>query len=264
MTADINDTDHGAIRLVVAGNNVSLGKGDFSKIDDGWQVSKTINSSAIQNISANIPWYFETRDRAGNVRRTSGSISSTARAVDVANTTTTATTLLDSRFVGSLNPQTFSDSRIRVTRKDAAGNPVVSNAQPITEFAAGTGQFTFTNTVADPLFTSSRADDPGTEDVNEAQTEYRCPFDPDDRAEDQDAVPPITALEIGADDDSATDQITFCAALEVVEVAGEDDTYKSSSYEILGSNLVTVDSEEPTLTDSDVWDRHGIQFGYEV
>ena len=63
--------------MVVAGNNVALTSGDFTKIDDGWQVSKTINSSAIQNISANNPWYFETKDRAGNVRRTTGSISST-------------------------------------------------------------------------------------------------------------------------------------------------------------------------------------------
>ena len=69
--ADANGTPHGGIRLVVAGNNVNLGGGDFEKIDDGWRVNKTINSTAIQNISANNPWYFETKDRAGNVRRTS-------------------------------------------------------------------------------------------------------------------------------------------------------------------------------------------------
>ena len=73
--ANGNGTVHGGIRLVVAGNNVELGSGDFEKIDDGWRVTKTINSTAIQNISANNPWYFETKDRAGNVRRTSGSIS---------------------------------------------------------------------------------------------------------------------------------------------------------------------------------------------
>ena len=33
-----------------------------------------INSSAIQSIGANTPWYFETKDRAGNTRRSGGSI----------------------------------------------------------------------------------------------------------------------------------------------------------------------------------------------
>ena len=67
-------TPRGGVRLVVAGNVVALGKGDFTKIDGGWTVSKTLGSSDIQNISANIPWYFETRDRSGNSRRSSGSI----------------------------------------------------------------------------------------------------------------------------------------------------------------------------------------------
>ena len=76
-----NGTPHGGIRLVVAGNNVELGMSDFEAIDGGWRVSKTINSTAIQSISANNPWYFETKDRAGNVRRTTGSIAgSTVRA----------------------------------------------------------------------------------------------------------------------------------------------------------------------------------------
>ena len=61
-------TDHGGMRLVVAGNVVQLGKGNFSKIDGGWNVWATINSSAIQSISPNTPWYFEARDRSGNLR----------------------------------------------------------------------------------------------------------------------------------------------------------------------------------------------------
>ena len=61
-------------RLVVAGNVVALGESNFAAIDGGWSVWATINSTAIQSIGANTPWYFETRDRAGNTRRTSGSV----------------------------------------------------------------------------------------------------------------------------------------------------------------------------------------------
>ena len=67
-------TPVGGVRLVVAGNVVTLGKSNFEAIDGGWRVSAEIGSSAIQNIGANVPWYFETRDRAGNTRRTTGSI----------------------------------------------------------------------------------------------------------------------------------------------------------------------------------------------
>ena len=67
-------TDLGGVRLVVAGNVVALGKDNFTAIDNGWRVSQTLDSTSIQNIGANVPWYFETRDRAGNTRRTSGSI----------------------------------------------------------------------------------------------------------------------------------------------------------------------------------------------
>ena len=128
---------------MVAGNNVALTSGDFAKIDDGWQVSKTINSSAIQDLAANIPWYFETKDRAGNVRRASGSIS--GRSGGPGAPSTAATMLVDNKFDGFLNLNTFAESDIRVTRDDANGNPVVSNAQPITRFASNGGEFTFTN-----------------------------------------------------------------------------------------------------------------------
>ena len=52
----------------------------------------------------------------------------------------------------ALNANSFAESNIRVTRNDANGNPVLSNAQPITEFSNTGGEFTFPNTAADPLF----------------------------------------------------------------------------------------------------------------
>ena len=259
-----NNTLRGAIRLVVAGNNVSLGKGAFTAIDNGWRVSKTVNSSAIQSIGANIPWYFETRDRAGNVTRTSGSISSTGTSVDT-STASGGTTLRDAKFQGSLNGTTFSASKIRVTRKDANGNPVLSNVQDIELFAASSthGQFTFLNTAANPLFGKTE----GRNDDDQLVTPYRCPFDAKDIAADPDndieadnggAADPTNAV-VDAEGNITTNaqnqddaQLSLCAALEAVE---DDDgmiSYKSSSYEILGSNLITVDSEAPTLADAAV------------
>ena len=67
-------TKKGGIRLVVAGNVVELVENDFTKIDGGWTVSKTVNSNAMQSIAPNVPWYFEVRDRANNSRRTSGTV----------------------------------------------------------------------------------------------------------------------------------------------------------------------------------------------
>ncbi|MDE2768778.1 MAG: hypothetical protein OXI70_11895 [Chloroflexota bacterium] len=61
-------TPIGGVRLVVAGNVVNLTKDNFTKIDGGWTVSAELGSSAIQNIGANVPWYFETRGTARATR----------------------------------------------------------------------------------------------------------------------------------------------------------------------------------------------------
>ena len=88
-------TADGGVRLVVAGNVVALGESNFSAIDGGWNVWATINSSAIQSIGANTPWYFETKDRAGNTRRSSGSIA-------LKDTGATNMAVTDKRFIGKL------------------------------------------------------------------------------------------------------------------------------------------------------------------
>lgn len=255
------ETNHGGIRLVVAGQQVDLGSGDFTKIDGGWRVSKLINSSAIQAISPNIPWYFETKDRAGNVRRTSGSISSSTSKPVATDETTTITTLIDTKFIGNLQTNTFAESSIRVTRKDANNNNVVSNPQPITGFSNGNGAFTFPNTAADPLFGSAQGHLIPGDTGSAVITPYRCPFDvkdiddngddtiqdgevngardPVDAVVDRSTTPAsVTTAATLAD----TAQLGICGALEA-----DGDNYKRSTYEILASNLITVDSEEPDL-----------------
>ena len=268
------ETKNGGIRLVVAGNQVNLGAGDFTKIDDGWRVSKTINSSAIQNIASNIPWYLETKDRAGNVRRTSGSISSASKTLDDTDATTTITTLRDSKFEGNLQPNSFGESSIRVTRQDASGNNVVSNAQPITAYTSTNGQFTFINTAADPLFGKAEGYLTPGDSTSGLVTPYRCPFDvpdtpdnPDTTGEDESMVngatdPTNATLDAdGAIDDAAVpqnaSQLALCGALESMTADGTT-TYKRSTYEILGSNLITVDSRGPTLAEADV--RTGVGY----
>ncbi len=74
-TDDNHVTAKGGVRLVLAGNVIGLAERDFTKIDGGWRLSKSFSSTAIQSIASNVPWYVEVRDRAGNTRRTPGSIS---------------------------------------------------------------------------------------------------------------------------------------------------------------------------------------------
>ena len=136
LVAGTNDTTPaGGVRLVVAGNVVDLGKSNFEAIDGGWRVSREIGSSAIQNIGANVPWYIETRDRAGNARRTSGSVALMGTVV-VGGTGTGGIT--DARFIGDLPAGSFTGTMMKVTRGSA------SETVGINSFTNTTGAFTIT------------------------------------------------------------------------------------------------------------------------
>ena len=124
-------TPAGGVRLVVAGNIVGLDKTNFEAIDGGWNVWATINSSAILNIGPNAPWYFETRDRAGNTRRSGGSVALKPSAAS-------NTSITDADYKGNLRVTAFDGSVIKVTR----GSNTITLS--ITEFAGGTGVFTVT------------------------------------------------------------------------------------------------------------------------
>ena len=122
LAAGTNDTTpRGGVRLVVAGNVVALGSGDFEAIDGGWRVSKTLGSSAIQNIGANVPWYFETRDRAGNTRRTSGGIALQGEVADG------ATGITDTRFIGGLPAASFTGTMMKITRGSASETVAIAS-----------------------------------------------------------------------------------------------------------------------------------------
>jgi hypothetical protein len=168
VAATNGTTPAGGVRLVVAGNVVTLGKSNFSAIDNGWRVSAEIGSTAIQNIGANVPWYFETRDRAGNTRRTSGSIALKPSAA-------TNTSITVGRFIGGLQTNSFDGSTIKVTRGSSTINLSISS---------------FSNT--DGVFTVTEP------------TPVPAPFD-------------------------------------TAAVTPDD------KFELLGSNLLTIDSKAPTL-----------------
>ena len=150
LAADTNAaTDKGGVRLVVAGNVVALGMGDFEAIDGGWRVTKTINSDSILSIGPNTPWFFETRDRAGNSRRTSGgvAVSGDIDAGTASGTGETASvsdaSVTDTRFIGNLPATTFTvGHRMKVTRGSQ------SKTVPISAFDMTSGEFTLTLTGA--------------------------------------------------------------------------------------------------------------------
>ncbi len=143
LVALANDTTEvGGVRLVVAGNVVPLGSTNFEDIDGGWRVSAELDSTDIQNIGANVPWYFETRDRAGNMRRTSGSVavsgaiepgSLTGTAPD---TTITDATVTDTDFIGGLPTTALLGSSMKVTRGSQ------SKTVPMGTFDMVAGKFT--------------------------------------------------------------------------------------------------------------------------
>ena len=152
VPADGGTTDPGGVRLIVAGNVVGLGASNFEAIDGGWRVSAELGSSAIQNIGANVPWYFETRDRAGNTRRTSGSI-----AVSGAVGQNTVT---DTDFIGLLPASSFEGTMMAITRGSRTVNAEIDT------FGMTGGVFTLTLPTGDAFF----ADDDDTADVNESTT----------------------------------------------------------------------------------------------
>ena len=174
-----DETDVGGVRLVVAGNVVGLSKDNFEAIDDGWRVSRTLGSSAIQNIGANVPWYFETRDRAGNLRRSSGSIAMKGTVVTGASGTGGIT---DTRFIGSLPATSFAGTMMKVTRGSA------SKTVGIATFTNTSGNFTLT----------------------------------------------LTAENFFADDTTTT-------------TVDESEILEGDKFELVGSNLLTIDSKAPRL-----------------
>ena len=244
QATDKNDvTLEGGVRLVVAGNVVDLKEGNFTKIDGGWRVSAKLNSTALQAISTNVPWYFEVRDRANNLQRTSGSVSGSA------GSTSAGGTVVDARFIGSLNVNTFLGSIIRVSRK--VGSDTVTGNNQTTAFAGATGQFTPVNTATDPLFKdavpSRMYDSNGdgtldsTDTVIPATEGFQCPFDARDTIVLTPATPTsgtnqtVATTTVGEADGTAADQATACAPKP------------KDGYEILGTNLITIDSVPPTL-----------------
>ena len=231
LTAANNTTNAGGVRLVVAGNVVELPESAFTKIDDGWRVTATINSTSLQGIATNVPWYFEVRDRANNVQRTTGSVSGTAGADSEDGT------IVDSTFSGTLNTGTFLGTMIRVMKKDGA-TTVTSKPRAVT-FVGTNGVFTIpgTSAVATALFPDAVADDEDSNTINDAG--YQCRFDERDAYladnSDLDATQPDGGVNGVADSDNNAAQLMACQPAE------------GDKYEILGTNLITIDSVAPTL-----------------
>ena len=64
----------GRIQLYVGRYPVVLSSSDFTAIDDGWRVSKTLNSSDIAGLGDKVPWRFSVEDLAGNEKESAGNL----------------------------------------------------------------------------------------------------------------------------------------------------------------------------------------------
>ena len=64
----------GRIQFFVGQESVRLNSSNFTAIDDGWRVSKTLGSSDIQNLGDRVSWYFSAEDLAGNEKSSSGNL----------------------------------------------------------------------------------------------------------------------------------------------------------------------------------------------
>ena len=175
-----NVAENGAIRLVVAGNVLNLTPSNFEKLDGGWKVSVVINSSDIQAISTKVPWYWETSDRAGNVQRTSSSISS--KTTGPAAAAAANNVVIDSLFeveATAVSDDMFVTTRVRVTLEGETSRP-----QTITTYAPDAGSLSVTN----PFFADSDVDAGG----------YQCGFVEDDDATGTDERTDAEECKVGA------------------------------------------------------------------
>ncbi|MDE2900906.1 MAG: hypothetical protein OXN15_07795, partial [Chloroflexota bacterium] len=201
----------GGLRLVVAGQVISLSASHFTKIDNGWRVTRELPSSNIQNIGANVPWYFEVADRANNVARTTDSIKGRVSSATGVNQIT-----ID-RFKGALNTQTFTGSQVRVTLTREIGEEdvtVTSRPRNVTTFT-GTDTPTSPTTTGTFVLQFSNNDSSSIfPDADTATDGYQCPLD-----------------------DENADTTTDCSFA----------TGDKVEYEIVASSLITVDSQRPVL-----------------
>ena len=132
-----HETHAGGVRFVVAGNVIGLEERHFSRIDDGWRVTRDIGSTSIQNIAANVPWYVEVADNAHNTSRMQGRI-----AGETAAAGTDRSVVIDI-LRGGLHENSFLGTEVRVTQEGVTSKP-----QPIATFTPATG----TIAVAEPFF----------------------------------------------------------------------------------------------------------------
>ena len=84
---DANDVK-GRVQLFVGRYPVVLTTSDFTAIDDGWRVSKTLASSDVAGLGDKVSFYFSAEDLAGNSRESSGNTSGKTDANGAATGTT--------------------------------------------------------------------------------------------------------------------------------------------------------------------------------
>ena len=118
----------GGVRLVVAGNIVELAEANFTAIDSGWRVEADVNSTAIEGVAKNSPWFFEVTDLAGNTRRSTGSIKGKPSEDSENNTSFSV-----DRFAGSLPGPSFNGAGIKLTRGSTTYETTITSVDSTTD-----------------------------------------------------------------------------------------------------------------------------------
>ena len=101
----------GRIQFFVGQESVRLNSSNFTAIDDGWRVSKTLGSSDIQNLGDRVTWYFSAEDLAGNAKSSTGNLGGKTTEEAVEDQDAIGTMLVDDAYAGAGYPDGIFNAR---------------------------------------------------------------------------------------------------------------------------------------------------------
>ena len=232
--ADVGDRSvKGRIQLWIGQENVVLTDSNFTAIDGGWRVSKTLNTSDVRGLGDKTPWYFSVEDLAGNTRDSSGNQKGE---VD-GGTNADGTTLVDATYRNNgYTTGVFVGRSLKYSTPDDVEVPIGDLVDPTyTVVGGGDEQFTVT---------------PGSMATLDSKTATAriTGFDGTSGTFTISAAFSTTATVSGTvpDGDDEGNEEDAATATATVTVAIPDET----TFEIVSSQLITVDSVAPVYTGS--------------
>ena len=234
----------GRIQLVVGQYPVVLGEGDFTAIDDGWRVSKALNSSDIQGLGEKVPFYFSVEDLAGNSKQSSGNTSGKTSAAGA----DTGTTLVAEDYANAgYNDDAFNSRSIRYNTKSftVPNADIPASSQIDHDDDSETTEITFTRGTGDGTAQSATVTTGITDFDSNAGTFTVAAFMASVRVNG--TIPDQDTDDGEVDDDTTTDvneadTDPFTATIPIVRAIPSGTT-----FDILSTQSMTVDGDAPDL-----------------